>query len=227
LTINDATHDSISPLQQIDIAYKNYDPNPKLTRKWMYSNASYQLLGLLIEKIAQKPLAEVLATDITLPLHLPSIHFPNKSQAFLLKEYQNNQTKITNFSNEYAAGGLVSNARDLESFVRHLFVNKDLLPEKQYGELMAFISTSDHFYALTNVKAPQFGLGVFKWDIPPYKEILNYPGVLREGFTSAYMVVDNNVIIIQSNTYNNNDFTILWPHRLFTQLLAKQSTIIN
>jgi hypothetical protein len=48
-----------------------------------------------------------------------------------------------------------------------------------------------------------------------------YAGVLGEGFTSAYTVIGNNVIISQSNTYNHNDFTILWPHRAFTKSLIK------
>ncbi len=188
---------------------------------WLYSNVSYQLLGILIKKITQKSLAEVLSAQITSPLHLSSVHFPDKSQASSLKEYQNNQVKVSNFNNAYAAGGLVSNVSDLESFIRHLFINKDLLPAKQYGELTSYVKTPTQYYAFTGAKAPQFGLGVFKWNIPPYGDVLNYTGVLGKGFTSAYTVLGNNVIISQSNTYNHNDFTILWPHRSFTKKLMK------
>lgn len=217
--LNDVADDSVSPLQQVDIAYKKF--NPKLTGSWLYSNVSYQLLGILIEKITQQSLNEVLAELITIPLHLSSIFIPNTSQTTSFKEYQNGKVSISNFKNAYAAGGLVANVHDLESFIRHLFIIRDLLPAQQYAKLTTFVKTSDKYYAFTGTKAPKFGLGVFKWTIPPYGDVLMYAGVLGEGFTSTYTVLGNNVIISQSNTYNNNDFTILWPHRAFTKGLMK------
>ena len=44
-----------------------------------------------------------------------------------------------------------------------------------------------------------------------------YPGVNKHGFSSTYNVIGNNVIVAMSNTYNNNDFTLLWPYRNFTK----------
>lgn len=216
---NDVGNDSISPLEQIEKAYKKYDP--KSTGTWQYSNASYQLLGILIEKITKQTLASTLSDLITGPLNLDTVYFPNSKQANLLKEYQDGKVSVSNFANAFAAGGLVSNAADLEKFIRHLFVIKDLLPQKQYRELTTFIQTPKSYYAFTGIDAPQFGLGVFRWHIPPYGDILNYPGVMGEGFTSAYTVIGDNVIISQSNTYNNNDFTLLWPHRAYTKDLLK------
>ncbi len=210
---------AVSPLQQVKASYRNY--NPKLAGTWQYSNASYQLLGMLIEKITRKSLAAILATDITLPLHLYSIHFPNKTEALSLKEYQNGKTKTTNFYSNGAAGGLVSNARDLEKFIRHLFVKKDLLPTKQYNELVSFVTTPKQYYEFTGTKEPKFGLAVFKWDISPYGNVLSYPGVLKEGFASTYTVIGEHIIISQTNTYNKNDFTLLWPYRDFTKKRIK------
>ncbi len=216
---NDVADDAVSPLQQVNMAYKKY--NPKLAGRWLYSNVSYQLLGLLIEKITQQSFNEVLAEFITTPLHLNSIYIPDQSQASTFKEYQNGRVKTSNFKNAYAAGGLVSNVRDLKLFIRHLFVMKDLLPAKQYAELTTFVKTSEKYYAFTGTQAPEFGLGVFKWHIPPYGDVLIYAGVLGEGFTSTYTVMGRNVIISQSNTYNQNDFTLLWPHRAFTKGLLR------
>jgi len=222
---NDVADASDAPLEQVNAAYAKYDP--ALRGDWHYSNVSYQLLGMLIEKITQQSLAKVISSLITSPLHLSSIYFPNELQARLLKEYQDDQTKLSNFNNAYAAGGLVSNAHDLELFIRHLFVIKDLLRPQQYAELTAFIQTSAQYYAFTGTKTPQFGLGVFKWDISPYGSVFNYPGVLKEGFTSAYTVIENNVIVSQSNTYNQEDFTMLWPHRAFTKGLMKSLRIVK
>lgn len=216
---NDVADDSVLPIQQIERAYTKF--NAKLAGSWLYSNVSYQLLGILIEKITQQSLNEVLSALITSPLHLSSIFIPDKSQTSSFKEYQNGKIKISNLKNAYAAGGLISNVSDLELFIRHLFIIKDLLPTQQYKELTTFVKTSEKYYAFTGTKAPKFGLGVFKWNIPPYGDVLMYAGVLGEGFTSAYTVIGNNVIISQSNTYNHNDFTILWAHRAFTKGLMK------
>ena len=216
---NDGADDSVSPVQQVDLAYAKYDP--KSAGVWLYSNASYQLLGILVEKITHRSLADAVSLFITSPLYLNSIKFPGSKQAASLKEYQNGQIKSSNFKNIYAAGGLVSSAHDLEKFIRHLFVIRDLLPPKQYAELTTFVKTPTKYYEFTGTKAPQFGLGVFKWNIPPYGDVLSYPGVLGEGFTSSYTVIGDNVIISQSNTYNNNDFTILWVHQTFTKWLIK------
>ena len=222
---NDVMVDSATPLEQVNAAYVKYDP--ALRGSWLYSNVSYQLLGMLIEKIMQQSLAKAISSLITSPLHLSSIYFPNELQARLLKEYQDGKTKMSDFSNAYAAGGLVSSAHDLEIFIRHLFVIKDLLPSQQYAELTTFIKTSAQYYAFTGTKTPQFGLGVFKWDIGPYSRVFNYSGVLKEGFTSAYTVIENNIIVSQSNTYNQEDFTMLWPHRTFTKGLIKSLRIVK
>lgn len=211
---NDVADDSASPKQQIDLAYQKFNPNHHKT--WTYSNVSYQLLGLLIEKVTHQSLNEELSAQILSPLHLKSIYIPNNDN-HSFKSYQNGKATISNFQNAYAAGGLVSNVGDLTSFIRHLFSIKDLLPVKQFKELTTFVNTSEVYYKVTGITPPKFGLGVFKWNIPPYGEVLEYAGVMSEGFTSAYTVIGNNVIIVQSNTHEPNDFTMLWPHRAFTK----------
>jgi CubicO group peptidase (beta-lactamase class C family) len=213
------TNNYVTPLENVTMAYTRFAP-PK-TKTLQYSNVSYQLLGLVIEKVTKQPLPVVLSRLITLPMNLPSIHFPTRSQADFLKEYQNGKVRISSYDNPDAAGGLVSNAKDLEDFIHHLFVAKDILAMKQNYELNSFIDTSSQYYAFTGTKAPKFGLGVFKWNLSPQTDVLTYPGVLKEGFSTTYTVVGSNVIISQTNTYNQNDFTILWPHREFTLGLIK------
>lgn len=91
--------------------------------------------------------------------------------------------------------------------------------------LPLFCENHDKILILFIVFVLQFGLGVFKWNIPPYRDILTFPGVLSEGFfASTFTVIGNNVVIIQSNTYNHNDFTLLWSHRDFTKGLMKKIT---
>lgn len=218
---NDASGtSSVTPEQAIKESYQNY--NPKLSGTWRYSNVSYQLLGLLIERVTHQSLAKNIANDITKPLHLNHIYFPTIKLAEKLKEYQDNNVKTSNFNIIFAEGGLVSNAHDLTVFINHLFIKKDLLAKKQYDELTTFVKTPTHYYAFTHTPAPQFGLGVFRWKIPGVGYVLTYPGVLKNGFTSAYTVYGKNIIVTQSNTYNKNDFTLLWPYRSFTKDIIKK-----
>ncbi len=211
---NDTTKTgSISPTQEIDQSYKAYDKSK--VGKWQYSNSSYQLLGLLIEKVTHKSLAKNISELITTPLNLKYTYIPNTIQAKQLKEYQNQAIKTSNFNNLYAAGGLVSNTQDLNSFIDHLLIKQDILPKKQYYELTDFIVTPSDYYKFTGLVPPKFGLGLFQWQIPGIGEVISYPGVLADGFTSVYTVHDKMIIIGQSNTYNYNDFTLLWPYKPF------------
>jgi CubicO group peptidase (beta-lactamase class C family) len=155
---------------------------------------------------------------------LDSVHFPSSAESRLLPEYQNGKTQYTDFDNNDAAGGLVSNANDLKKFVRHLFIEKDVLLQKQYLELTTFINLPEKYYSFTGVSSPKFGLGVFEWNIKPFGNVISYPGVLKEGFTSNYIVVNNNVIIVQSNTYNRNDFTLLWPYHSFIKSVMSSTS---
>jgi CubicO group peptidase (beta-lactamase class C family) len=213
------TNNYVTPLENVTMAYTRY--TPVKTKIWQYSNVSYQLLGLIIEKVTKQTLPIVLSRLVTLPMNLPSIHFPTRTQADFLKEYQNGKVKISSYDNPDAAGGLVSNAKDLEIFINHLLVVKDLLAMKQNTELNSFVDTPAQYYAFTGTKAPKFGLGVFKWNLSPQTDVLTYPGVLKEGFSTTFTVVGSNVIISQTNTYNQNDYTVLWPHREFTMGLIK------
>ena len=167
---------SLSPTQQIMVAYKKY--NSKLLGHWQYSNVSYQLLGKLIEKITHTSLENAIAKLVILPLNLKHTCFPNKAEKINLLGYQNGKANLTDYQNAFAAGGLVSNAHDLNIFVSHLFVTKNILHKRQYDELTTFINTPKKYYAFTGIKSPKFGLGVFKWDIPLFGQILTYPGVL-------------------------------------------------
>lgn len=223
--LNDVANekDGLNPQQQIAKAYQHYDA--KQSGQWLYSNVSYQLLGKLIEKVTREPLAEVISNLLTKPLGMEHTYFPNAHQAKTLFEYQNGQVNTSNYQQAYAAGGLVSNVHDLNSFLNALFVKKSLLPKAQYHELLSFVDTPKAYYAFTKTPAPKFGLGVFQWSVSPFGEVLTYPGVLANGFTTSYVIFKQHVVIIQSNTYNHNNFTLLWPYQPFIRYLIQDSVI--
>lgn len=203
----------LTPEAQIQDAYENY--NQMNFHHWKYSNVSYQLLGKLIEKVTGQSLSNVIRQKIIEPLDLKSTYFPSESQSKKLYEYQDNQQKKSNYSLAFAAGGMVSNVHDLHVFINKLFVKKTLLSLNQYHEMTSFIATPKNYYAFTGTEPPQFGLAVFKWKLGKNRSVLTYPGVMKNGFATTFIVFNKRVIILQSNTYNNMDFTLLWPYKKF------------
>jgi len=52
------------------------------------------------------------------------------------------------------------------------------------------------------------------------RKVYTYSGTLNV-FILTYTVSGDNVLITQSNTYNNNNFTLLWPYQEFTRNILK------
>ncbi|MBX2877269.1 MAG: beta-lactamase family protein [Saprospiraceae bacterium] len=122
-----------------------------------YSDMNYVVLGLLIEELEGQPLAIVLRNRILGPLELTSTYFefyekaPNEPN--LLHQWFDDQNMSEiNTSFDWAGGGLVSNMKDLSTFLSALFKGRLLRPTSL--ERMIQISpTSPH--------EDSYGLGIY------------------------------------------------------------------
>jgi D-alanyl-D-alanine carboxypeptidase len=110
---------------------------------WGYSNTNYILLGLVAEAATGKPLGQLLQEHIFTPLALTATSFPLSIEldASFVHGYVRlgaspliDAAPLLNPSFAWAAGGIVSNARDVTSFYRGLFTGK-LLPAAQFAEM--------------------------------------------------------------------------------------------
>jgi D-alanyl-D-alanine carboxypeptidase len=111
---------------------------------WSYSNTNYILLGLVVEEVTGKPLAQSLQERIFVPLALTSTSFPltiDIDATFVHGYVQllpgapvTDVTPVLSPSWAWAAGGIVSNARDVTTFYRGLLTGK-LLPSAQLKEM--------------------------------------------------------------------------------------------
>ncbi|MFL5944897.1 MAG: serine hydrolase domain-containing protein [Gaiellaceae bacterium] len=105
---------------------------------WTYSNTNYVVLGLLVEKLTGKPLAQALQERIFTPLNLASTSFPSTitlEPDFVHGYFQSNDvTPLLGPTWAWAAGGIVSNARDVTTFYRALLTGR-LIPSAQLREL--------------------------------------------------------------------------------------------
>ncbi len=94
-----------------------------------YSDMNYVLLGLLIQQIERKSLAEVIRSRILTPLAMYDTYLefyePARGNGQLIHQYRKrmDMTKM-NTSFDWAGGGLVSTTADLATFIRALFTNR-------------------------------------------------------------------------------------------------------
>lgn len=94
-----------------------------------YSDMNYVLLGLLIQQIERKPLAEVIRSRLLTPLQMDDTYLefyePARGNRKLIHQYRKrmDMTKM-NTSFDWAGGGLVSTTADLAKFIRALFSGK-------------------------------------------------------------------------------------------------------
>ncbi|WPP51365.1 serine hydrolase domain-containing protein [Catalinimonas niigatensis] len=98
--------------------------------KFAYSNTNYVLLSFIAEKVANKPFADILQSQITEPLQLKHTYFgkkidSNKEEA--LSYYKIEKWEVateTDMSIPMGAGGIVSTPADLNTFLVHLLSGK-------------------------------------------------------------------------------------------------------
>nr|WP_317632343.1 serine hydrolase domain-containing protein [uncultured Flavobacterium sp.] len=117
-----------------------FEPNSKAE----YSNTNYFLLSLILEKITKKDFNTNLISRISKPLNLKNTYLsvnPTNKTNFEVPSYtfntQWNEFAQTNYKIALGAGGLISTANDLTTFINGLFTHK--LVKKETLNLMTDI----------------------------------------------------------------------------------------
>ena len=131
-----------TPQELLALAFA-HPPNFAPGTNWSYSNTNYIVLGLVVEAVTGKPLGQVLQERIFTPLALTSTSFP--LTIALAPDFVHGYVRLPGAALidisagldptwGWAAGAIVSNARDVTAFYRGLFTRK-LLPAAQLDEL--------------------------------------------------------------------------------------------
>ncbi|MCC7520651.1 MAG: beta-lactamase family protein [Flavobacteriaceae bacterium] len=141
-----------------------FEPGENVT----YSNTNYILLGLLIEKIEDKPIYQVFNEKIINPLGLTSTSFagenpiPDGTVRGYIDLYSNlNVIESTYYSGwDYytADGGLISNPYDMNVFFRAL-MNGQIIQNASLNQMLDWKTPQDpdeDFFPIS------YGLGIFK-----------------------------------------------------------------
>lgn len=172
-----------------------------------YSNTNYILLGLLIEKLEQKPLYQVFDEKLFAPLGLVHTQFAGKNPVpdgivrGYIDLYSNLQVIESTYNSGWdyytADGGLISNPYDMNNFFRAL-MNGEIITSASLNEMLTFATpkkTDPNFFPI------QYELGVFKIETPKgiaymhsgdaigyYANMLYFPD---DGTTIVYAVNSN------------------------------------
>jgi D-alanyl-D-alanine carboxypeptidase len=131
------------PRELLAVAF-SHPPLFKPGTNWSYSNTNYIVLGLVIEAVTGKKLAEELQARIFAPLALGATSLPTgiSIDGTFAHGYVSlapgssliDATPILNPSYAWSAGGIVSNAADLGRFFSALFKGR-LLPAAQLRQM--------------------------------------------------------------------------------------------
>jgi D-alanyl-D-alanine carboxypeptidase len=162
-----------APLELAALAFM-HPPYFAPASDYHYSNTNYILLGLVVEKVDGKPLAQSLQQRIIAPLGLTATSLPIAIElgpdfvhGYLTLDGSPliDLAPLLSPSIGWSAGGIVSNARDVTTFYRGLLTGK-LLPATQLAEMETPSQTSGTYgLGIDNINqgcGPAFGhLGDF------------------------------------------------------------------
>jgi D-alanyl-D-alanine carboxypeptidase len=131
---------------------------------WHYSNTNTVLLGMIIEKVTGKPVAQVYHEKIFKPLSLNQTSWPTSSampapfaHGFTIQTLDNTRADATfrNPSWAFTAGEMISTMRDLKTWVESYATGSLISPELQ-KERMTWVTLSPN----TPERAYGMGIGI-------------------------------------------------------------------
>ena len=130
---------------------------------WHYSDTGFVLVGLAMEEVTGLPLQEVLRTRVFQPLGMTGTwlrwHEPDPAGAVLAHRYEGRWDMTTRRHNsaDWAGGGLASDTRDLERFLRGTFEGRLFRRPSSLAAMTAWTPTGE--------PGISYGLGLFRVEL--------------------------------------------------------------
>ncbi|HEX8871035.1 MAG TPA: serine hydrolase domain-containing protein, partial [Lentzea sp.] len=158
----DQRHRYYEPHELLEIA-NAHEPTNQPGEKFKYSNTNYLLLGLIIQKVTGRPVAENVDQRIVRKLNLKDTYWPGQGVQTIEGKHPHGYAKTGNGIEDvteldpswgWAAGQIISTTKDLNTFFKAL-VDGDLVPAKQRAEMKKTIDTNGEMWA-----GAQYGLGI-------------------------------------------------------------------
>ncbi len=197
-----------------NIAYKRrlqFQPG----HSWHYSNTNYIIVGLIIETITHRSMAQNIQYFFLNPAlyGLTSTHYiSNAYPAAVLSQMAHGYYRsggrdetYVNLSWAGSAGAIVSNSHDLIKWSRALFHGK-VLPQQQLREMTTVTSRQTGRLLGSWSHEKGYGLGVGRKYIPGVGDIWFHPGGTT-GFSALFMWAQQSDVVV-AITANSHDVNI-------------------
>jgi D-alanyl-D-alanine carboxypeptidase len=160
-------HRYFEPRELLDIA-NAHEPTGEPGMRFKYSNTNYLLLGLLIQKVTGRPVAEEVQKRVIERAKLDDTYWPAVGEQNIRGRHPHGYARTGNGVEDvteldpswgWAAGQLVSTTKDLNGFYRAL-LNGDLLPQKELDEMRKTVDTKGEMWP-----GAEYGLGIVSWPL--------------------------------------------------------------
>ena len=162
-------HAHISPRDMLDVALDSqavFAPG----ERWEYSNTNYLVLGMLVERLTERPLYEEIDRRIVEPLHLDHTYLPVPGEQELRGEHPRGYhvdadgelKDISTVDPSYAwsAGAMVSAPSELNTFMQAL-LGGELISTASLTELQRAVPAGDELWPVAT-----YGLGLLSFPLP-------------------------------------------------------------
>lgn len=169
-----------------------------------YCDTGYVLLGVAIEKLEGKSLQDVYRSRIYAPLGMTSTYLSYREQppanAVISHRYEGKLDlhARTNQTADWAGGGLVSTAPDLERFIRGLAEGKLFASDETLAAMTTLVPTDQ--------AEVEYGLGVFHFEIGNGGSVIGH-----DGWGNAFMYYWREKKVVFTGTLNQNDGNDFFP----------------
>ncbi|MFJ8296902.1 serine hydrolase domain-containing protein [Streptomyces sp. NPDC094447] len=162
---------------------------------WNYSNTNYVLAGMVIEKVTGRPYGKAVENRIVKPLKLRAtsvpgtdVTMPRPSSPAWSKLTDDGSGPVHDVSElsptlAYAAGEMISDSNDLQTFYRALLKGR-LLPKAELREMTTTLPISPE------LPGAGYGLGLMKQRLSCGKEVWGHGGGIHGSLSEAHTTRD-------------------------------------
>lgn len=217
--------DSLPKEELIDALY-TLKPAPWLGKKVVYADIGLILLGQIIEVFYQKPVQDVIETEVLRPLGMKTATFKPQKQDCVPTELNKKRGLIQGevhdpkafvLGENCGSAGLFASLDDLITFSKWMLgqiKNEQVLHEKTITKL---------FSDQTPTRKLKRSLG---WDLRSDEE--NTPCLYHTGFTGTFMLLDKkgqNALIVLTNRIHpsaDNEPFLCWRDRIIETYLTEK-----
>lgn len=183
--------------------------------KHQYCNTNYFLLGLILEKVTDKPLSIALHQLIIDPFRLSrTFTYFDKDDPALARPILNDQDLIqelpfvTLMNEVKGAGCIVSCAADLHTYFNLLFLQKKILNENSLRLMLSF----------EDGDGEEYGLGIFRTKVDG-KDFINHTGRIISYQSKLYFVPQDSFILVLLTNNMDDERIDKIKNKLFLEYL--------